>query len=130
MEPPRRFVIEGKPITKKNSKRIVRRGSGRPFLISSDAYREWEASAVVQLRMQWRGKEPLEGEWNAAILSYLGPRQRPDASNLYEGPQDALQLAGVVVNDSQIVSHDGSRMTRDPTRPRVEITLTRAEVGP
>ena len=33
----------------------------------------------------------------------------PDLSNLYELPQDCLETAKVLSNDSYIVSHDGSR---------------------
>ena len=36
-------------------------------------------------------------------------RKIPDLSNLYELPQDCLQIAGVIENDSLIASHDGSR---------------------
>ena len=35
----------------------------------------------------------------------------PDLSNLYELPQDALQKARIIQNDSLIKSHDYSRMT-------------------
>lgn len=35
-------------------------------------------------------------------------KKLPDLSNLYELPQDALQRAGVIENDWQIVGHDGS----------------------
>ncbi|MEP6651842.1 MAG: hypothetical protein ABJA82_00695, partial [Myxococcales bacterium] len=36
---------------------------------------------------------------------------------------DALESAEVVTNDRLIVSFDGSRMLKDPSRPRVEITI-------
>lgn len=36
-------------------------------------------------------------------------RNLPDLSNLYELPQDCLQSAGVIKNDTQIDSHDLSR---------------------
>lgn len=36
-------------------------------------------------------------------------KKLPDLSNLYELPQDAMQKASVIENDSQIESHDGSR---------------------
>lgn len=127
MRPVLVFVIQGRPQVKKNSKRVIRDRRGQTRVVSSDEYHAWEQAAVLQLRAQWRNRPPLEGLWNASIVSYLGARQRPDASNLYEGPQDALQLAGVFHNDSQIVSHDGSRRRRDNARPRVEVYLTPAE---
>ena len=36
---------------------------------------------------------------------------------------DALEEAGVVLNDSLIASWDGSRLLKDAANPRVEITL-------
>ena len=36
-------------------------------------------------------------------------KNMPDLSNLFELPQDVLQKCGVIKNDSQIVSLDGSR---------------------
>ena len=33
----------------------------------------------------------------------------PDASNLYGYPEDILEKAGVILNDSQVEHHDGSR---------------------
>ena len=37
-----KFTIPLKPITKKNSQRIVFTGSGRPFIIPSEAYTKYE----------------------------------------------------------------------------------------
>lgn len=39
----------------------------------------------------------------------LRSRTLSDLSNLYELPQDCLQKAGIISNDTQICSHDGSR---------------------
>ena len=40
-----------------------------------------------------------------------GPRSKklPDASNLYELPQDCLQKVGILENDTLVDGHDGSR---------------------
>ena len=46
-----------------------------------------------------------------------------DLSNYYEGPQDALERAGVIEDDRLIRSHDGSRILQDKENPRVDIIL-------
>ena len=121
-----RFVIEGPPVVLKNRKQIVSIG-GKPRLISSSKARRWIDDAVMQLRTQWAGRSPIAAMVNARITSYLPTRRKTDASNLYQAPEDALQAAGVLLDDWQIESHDGSRRSYDKERPRVEIELT--EVG-
>lgn len=121
------FVVAGVPVVKKNGKQVVRnRRTGRVLVISNQKVRSWSDEAVEAFRSQWGGLPPLpaEIELNAAIVTYCGPRQSPDASNLYEAPQDALQRAGVLANDYWIRTHNGSDRRRDVIRPRVEVTLS------
>src|SRR3990167_10664765 len=94
------LCITGQPVTKKNSKRIVRFGN-RPSLISSAKYLAWESGAVRQLRTQWAGRAPIPADTpvHAQITSYLATRRKTDLSNLYEGPQDAMQRAGILADD-------------------------------
>jgi Holliday junction resolvase RusA-like endonuclease len=71
---------------------------------------------------------PSGVELNCAIISYCGRGQTPDASNLYEAPQDALQRAGIISNDYWIRTHEGSNRLRDEANPRVEIILSVAAI--
>lgn len=127
-----RLVILGRPQVKKNSRDLFIDEKGKQRNRPPKVYRGWEKDAVIQLRTQWsrivgrRRRSPLPRTvtLNAAIVSYIGKNQRPDASNLYEGPADALELAKVIENDAQIISHDGSRKRRDWNEPRVVIYLT------
>lgn len=116
-----KYVILGEPPVKKNGMQIVRRGK-KPFLLPSKAYRSWKDGAVLQLKAQHRD-DPIEGELQATFTFYVGARRKPDLSNLYEAPQDAMEDAGIISNDYFIVSHDGSRRRRDRENPRIEITL-------
>jgi len=127
---PIELTITGRPVVKKNSMQIARKRNSRLFLIANRLYKRWEDKAVLELKARWQNKPPIPKttKLNAKIVSYQGKNQRCDASNLYEAPQDALQKAGVIENDSCIISHDGSRRLSDPLHPRVEITLT--EVTP
>lgn len=131
-----RLDIEGGVRVLKNSKRIVRFGKGptaRMAIVASPQSKRYQASASAQLREQWRqvfaAPIPLNVPVNARIVAYLPTRRRVDLSNVYQGPEDALQHAGVLYDDWQIAGHDGSRRRYDKAAPRVEITLTRAEDG-
>lgn len=126
---PAYFVIFGKPVSKKNGKKIIRTRSGRPMIISNSDVLAWERDAVRQLKRQWMHDHPIPKGilLNARIVSYCAKRQRSDASNLYEAPQDALQEAGILENDYWIVSHNGSKRLVDDENPRVEITLTEVD---
>lgn len=49
----------------------------------------------------------------------------PDLIGLLQATSDILQTAGIIENDRDIVSYDGSRiMGIDRQNPRVEITIT------
>jgi Holliday junction resolvase RusA-like endonuclease len=125
---PIRFTVLGDTRVKKNSRQWVKRGK-KMCSIASDAYLFWEESAVIQLRRQW-GRQPAipkDLEVNAAFLLYMETHRKTDTSNLYQGPEDALQRAKILEDDCCIVSHDGSRRLYDKDNPRVEITLTIAE---
>ena len=116
-----KFTILGNPPVKKNSMQITRQGG----LVPSAAYRAWIRGAVFQLRSQWkRLPMAVSIELHVKFTFYLGARQKPDLSNLYEAPQDAMEVAGIISNDYWIVSHDGSRRLRDSKNPRIEIELT------
>jgi hypothetical protein len=69
--------------------------------------------ALLQLRSQWKNREPIIDLVSIKLTFYGAWHRRseniPDLSNLYEMPQDLLQEAGVLLNDRQIESHDGSR---------------------
>jgi Holliday junction resolvase RusA-like endonuclease len=94
----------------------------------SDAARRWMKEAIRQLELQWQYKPiPKTVALNAEIVTYLPTRRLPDASNLYQGPEDAMVAAGILEDDQCIASHNGSRRDYDKTNPRTEIILTRIE---
>ena len=105
------FVIIGKPMILKNNKEIAKFGDKRA-IISNERVRKRMKEAIRELSFQWRG-EPIDFPISVQIKSYgawrSGSGNVPDASNLYEFPQDALQAAGVLKDDRIIEHHDGSR---------------------
>lgn len=95
----------------------------RTFTCASDLYLGWENNAIQILRSKWVGKDPLKCPIVARFTFNFENRQHePDLSNCYQGPEDALQKAGVIANDKLISAHDGSRK-RFGLAPSVEIEL-------
>ena len=118
-------TIVGPPATKKNSGEIVRggrRGTGRPFLLPSAAYRRWARLAIPQLAACARAHGPVGVPVTLAATVYRA-RRVGDLINYLQAIQDVLQDAGVLVDDRWVESLDGSRLALDRANPRVEITL-------
>ena len=108
-----KYIIKGTPVILKNGKQISRnRKTGKTFLRSSDRVQKQKAGAIVQFQFQHKG-DPVECQV-AVKMTFYGAWKRgggnvPDLSNLYQFYEDTMESAGVIVNDSQIESHDGSR---------------------
>jgi Holliday junction resolvase RusA-like endonuclease len=122
------LTINGPPAIKKNQKQIFRGRGGRPFITPSEKYKQWAAYAEMMIKIggtKGLPTIPREVCLRCEIKSYLPDKRRVDLDNLYAGPQDVLQSAGVIEDDYSIVSHDGSRRFVDPENPRVEIVLER-----
>lgn len=101
-----RCQIPGRPYVKKNVAKFYK---GR--LVYSANYRAWAETALLYVRQAMIGSNlfPIRDPLILSAHFHFETRQsEPDLSALYEGIQDILQCAGVVVNDRQIVSHDGS----------------------
>jgi Holliday junction resolvase RusA-like endonuclease len=120
------FVILGPPVTKKNSQQIaVNKKTGARFVVQSEKQKKWSKSAKEQLRWQFRvGQFPcaITDPVNVKAIVYR-ERATGDLLNYLAAVSDALEAAGVIVNDRQVVSVDGSRMDKDAKRPRVEVEL-------
>lgn len=122
-----RYTIPLAPITKKNSQRIGRRGDGRPFILPSKQYQQYERDALWALRPkpEW----PIERPVNVRCLFYMQTRRRVDLTNLLEAADDVLVHAGILLDDHSgiVASHDGSRVLVDKHSPRTEIEITEVE---
>lgn len=122
------FTITGPPRTKKNSEVLNLRGP-KPRKMPSKAYQEWNASAQMQLAVL-RGLKFSNGTFthpvNVCALIYR-EALTGDANGFYQAIADTLQEGRIVLNDSLIVSWDGSRLRKDAKNPRVELTITPAE---
>lgn len=127
------YVIKLPPITKKNSQQILtNKKNGRPFIMPSAKYKEYERDAAWFLIP--RPPRPIECSLNIKCLFFLPTRRRTDLTNLLEAVDDLLVHAGIIADDHYgiVTSHDGSRCYVDKENPRTEIIITRitAEESP
>lgn len=141
------------PRTKKTSNRIVpikffdkrlNRMNTLNKILPSEAYQEWFKAAmtgVPMLRM-WAKKEgielPLKGPVQVTAIFYR-EALRGDLTGYMQAIADWLQSpivklrngipkltrdgAGIICDDVQIASWDGSRLEKDKLNPRVDITV-------
>lgn len=93
-----KFIIQGRPITKKNSQ--IRTKTG---VIQSKQYREYESMAIPQLVAQ-KGKQGLKTPIACPVIMtcrYKMPNKQgyPDLMGLIQASADILEKAGVLEND-------------------------------
>ena len=121
-----KLIIKGRPVTKKNHCQIIRnRNTGRPMLIQSPQYRQYEKEFIKQMDENLKGLFDAEVQLHMRALYYFPDRRgKADLVNLIQATQDILQKFGLYNNDSQIKSLDGSRIGGiDKDNPRVEIEI-------
>lgn len=116
------IVLYGKPITKKNSGRIVNNGS-RPFLLPSKQFIKYEKDCKKQITGKYRVN--IDYPVNLKAVYYMPTRHRVDLTNLLNATNDILVDCNVLSDDNSriVVSHDGSRVLYDKENPRVEIYI-------
>jgi len=135
------FIIEGAPRTKKTHSRIVQIPKGEvrkcpacghrpgfPKVLPSKAHEAWHKDAMseclyIKAELVRAGVAlPITAILNVRAIFY---RQAlvGDACGFYQALGDLLQDAGIIVNDKQIASWDGSRLCKDAGRPRIEVWL-------
>lgn len=111
MATPKTLIICGNPVVLKNSKRIMVT-KRRRFVMSSKKVEAYRPQALLQLWKQWGHHPPITAPINLIIRTFgawkRASENLPDASNLYQMPEDLLQSAGIILDDRQVESHDGS----------------------
>ena len=119
-----KITIQGHPASKKNSQQIiVNKRTGRPMLIQGKIYREYEKHALKQLLTFGNicYVEPVM----VSVQYFVKDKRRRDLLNLLAATADILEKSGLVLDDTLIVSVDGSRIVGvDRENPRAEITIT------
>jgi Holliday junction resolvase RusA-like endonuclease len=121
-----KIILKGRPITKKNHQMIARnRRTGRPYVLQSKQYRQYEEDCLKQL-MICRAR--FAGPVRMKCLYWMPDRRRPDLLGLLQATADILEKAQIIDNDRNVVSFDGSRIAGvDRENPRVEIEIEGVE---
>lgn len=120
------FTIGIAPVTKKNSQQIIyNRRTGRPMVIPSKKYLQYEKDAKWFLPAAEAIEEPV----NIKAVFYMPTRRRVDLVNLQEALLDVLVKHGVIADDNSniVFSMDGSYVDYDKENPRTEVTICRIE---
>ena len=124
-----RYTIYLTPVSKKNSQQILtNKKTGRPFIMPSAKYRQYERDAAQYLIP--RPAVPIARPVEVECLFYMPTRRLADLTNLLEATDDVLVSAGILADDNCgiVVSHDGSRVLYDKFDPRTEITIRKLDV--
>ena len=113
----------GRPITKKNSQRIVLTKNNKRFIIQSKQYLDYENNCLWQLKAQYKD-ETIKSKLNLKAYYYMPDRRIPDLINLLQSTCDILEKARIIENDKNIISFDGSKiMGMDKENPSAEIII-------
>lgn len=122
-----KLTLYGRPITKKNSSRIIQ-CKGHPMLLPSKQYSQYEKDCIRQIIGD--KKQAINTAINLKCVYYMPTKHRVDLVNLLEGTCDILVKANVLEDDNVniIKSHDGSRVLYDKDNPRVEIEIREIEI--
>lgn len=120
-----KFIIPLTPISKKNSQQILtNRATGRPFIMPSKKYKEYERAAMAFLP-KLRQCDAINYPVTVKCLFYMPTKRKCDLVNMLEAIDDILVKAGMLDDDNYtiIASHDGSRVLYDKENPRTEVYI-------
>ena len=108
---------------KKNSQQIIiNKATGRPMIIQSKRYREYEKECGWFI--QGKG-EKINDPVTVKCLFYMPTKRRVDLTNLLNAILDILVKYEVIADDNSniVYSVDGSRVLYDKENPRTEVTI-------
>lgn len=121
-----KFTVKLPPISKKNSQQILTNPrTGRPFIMPSKKYKEYEKDALWFIPKVTTIDIPV----NVKCLFYMPTRRKCDLVNMQEAILDVMVKAGLLADDnySIVQSMDGSRVLYDKENPRTEVYITEAK---
>lgn len=121
-----KFTIPLTPISKKNSQQIlVNKATGRPFIMPSKKYKEYEKEALWFIP-KLRSPNPIDFPVNVKCLFYMPTRRKCDLVNMQEAVLDVMVKGGLIADDNYSIVHsmDGSRVLYDKNQPRTEVIIS------
>ena len=136
-------VIHQAPLGKGRPRAVSVNGRARVYTPTATA--DWEHFAAVELRAAWEAKPPLTGPLGCEIVAvfprtaallaknkigYKHPTWRlphankPDADNIAKSVLDAVEKAGIILDDKQIALLTvGKHYAMIHEEPRVEVRI-------
>ena len=136
-------VIHQAPLGKGRPRAVSVNGRARVYTPTATA--DWEHFAAVELRAAWEAKPPMTGPLGCEIVAvfprtaallrkvrgeYKHPTWRlphgvkPDADNIAKSVLDAVEKAGVILDDKQIALLTvGKHYAMIHEEPRVEVRI-------
>lgn len=118
-----KFTVNLTPISKKNSQQIlINKATGRPFIMPSKQYKEYEKAALWFIPKV----EMIDKPVNVQCLFYMPTRRKCDLVNMQEAILDVMVKAGLLADDNHTIvqSMNGSRVLYDKECPRTEVYIT------
>nr|DAO16253.1 MAG TPA: Endodeoxyribonuclease RusA [Caudoviricetes sp.] len=118
-----KFTVPLTPVSKKNNQQIaINKATGRPFVVPSKKYKEYEKNALWFIP---RKQKPIDEPVNVKCLFYMPTHRRCDLTNMLEAIDDVMVVGGLLADDNYriIESHDGSRVLYDKENPRTEVYI-------
>lgn len=122
------FTVKLPPISKKNSQQImVNKATGRPFIMPSKKYKEYEQQALWFIPKNIFIDYPV----NVKCLFYMPTHRKCDLTNMLEAIDDVMVKAGLLADDNFTIieGHDGSRVLYDKEDPRTEVYIEQINKG-
>lgn len=120
-----KFIVNLPPISKKNSQQIlINKATGRPFIMPSKQYKEYEKAALWFIPKV----ETIDKPVNVQCLFYMPTQRKCDLVNMQEAILDVMVKAGLLADDNYTIvqSMNGSRVFCDKKYPRTEVYITLA----
>lgn len=95
-----KLIIDGEVPSLKNQKQIyINKRTGKPFITSSKNSKVWQATAVDQLRDQFKGLKVVDYPINVAMEFYYSTKRSKDLDNSCFAVLDAMVHSGVIEDD-------------------------------
>lgn len=117
-----RFTIKLAPISKKNHQQIIyNKSTGKPMVIQSPQYRQYEKDAYWFLPRGVNIDYPV----NVKCVYYMPTKRRVDLTNLLNATLDILVKYEILADDNSNIVHsvDGSYVDYDKENPRTEVEI-------
>ncbi len=118
------IIVPGNAMSKKNSKDIIWAG-GSPRIVSSKAHNRWAKDALLVLKTNELVGHPWKYPVRMSFHFVRETRRRFDYTNLMQGIEDLLQLAGIIEDDdmNHVIPGPDFSWSVDKNDPRTIVTI-------